>query len=38
VTSDSIAIYFANKLNLNECYLIKDIEGIYSKNNEVIKE
>ena len=38
VTSDSIAIYIANKLNLNECYLIKDIEGIYSKNNEVIKE
>lgn len=38
VTSDSMAIYIANKLNLNECYLIKDIEGIYSKNNEVIKE
>ncbi len=38
VTSDSIAIYIANKLNLNECYFIKDIEGIYNKNNEVIKE
>ena len=38
VTSDSIAIYIANKLNLNDCYLIKDIEGIYNKNNEVIKE
>jgi len=38
VTSDSIAIYIANKLNLNECYLIKDVEGIYNKNNEVIKE
>jgi len=38
VTSDSIAIYIANKLKLNECYLIKDIEGIYNKNNEVIKE
>jgi len=38
VTSDSIAIYIANKLNLNECYLIKDIEGIHNKNNEVIKE
>ncbi len=38
VTSDSIAIYIANRLNLNECYLIKDIEGIYNKNNEVIKE
>jgi len=38
VTSDSIAIYIANKLNLNECYLIKDIEGIYNKNNDVIKE
>ena len=38
VTSDSIAIYIANKLNLNKCYLIKDIEGIYNNNNEVIKE
>jgi len=38
VTSDSIAIYIANKLNLNDCYLIKDIDGIYNKNNEVIKE
>ena len=38
VTSDSIAIYLANKLNLDECYLIKDIEGIYNKNNEIIKE
>ncbi len=38
VTSDSITIYIANKLNLNECYLIKDIDGIYNKNNEVIKE
>jgi len=38
VTSDSIAIYIANKLNLNECYLIKDIEGIYNINNEVFKE
>ncbi|MHA1275398.1 MAG: amino acid kinase family protein [Promethearchaeota archaeon] len=37
-TSDSIAIYIANKLNLNKCYLIKDIEGIYNNNNEVIKE
>ena len=38
VTSDSIAIYIANKLNLNECYLIKDVEGINNKNYEVIKE
>ncbi len=38
VTSDSIAIYIANKLQLNDCYLIKDVEGIYNKNNEVIKE
>jgi len=38
VTSDSIAIYIANKLNLNECYLVKDIEGIHNNNNEVIKE
>jgi aspartokinase-like uncharacterized kinase len=38
VTSDSITIYIANKLNLNKCYLIKEVEGIYNKNNEVIKE
>jgi len=38
VTSDSIAIYIANKLQLNECFLIKDVEGIYNKNNEIIKE
>ncbi len=30
VTSDSIACYIANKLNLKNCYLIKNIDGIYS--------
>ena len=38
VTSDSITIYIANKLNLNECYLIKDVEGIYSIDMELIKK
>jgi len=38
VTSDSIALYVANELNLNQCFLIKDVEGIYSVNKELIKK
>ncbi len=38
VTSDSIALYFAYKLQLNRCFLIKDLEGIYSINMELIKK
>ncbi len=38
VTSDSIAIYIAKKLELNECFLIKNIDGIYDNNNQLIKE
>jgi len=38
VTSDSIALYFAYKLQLNRCFLIKDVEGIYSINMELIKK
>jgi aspartokinase-like uncharacterized kinase len=38
VTSDSIALYVANELNLNQCFLIKDVEGIYSINKELIKK
>jgi len=38
VSSDSIALYFAYKLQLNRCFLIKDVEGIYSFNKELIKK
>ncbi len=32
VTSDTIAYFIAIKLNLSNCFLIKDIDGIYLKN------
>ncbi|MHA1195297.1 MAG: amino acid kinase family protein [Promethearchaeota archaeon] len=38
VTSDSITLYFANKLNLKSCYLIKDVNGIYGNKGVLIKE
>ena len=38
VTSDSITLYFAHKLELKECYLIKDVDGIITKENQVIRE
>jgi aspartokinase-like uncharacterized kinase len=38
LTSDSIAIYFANKLKLKECFLIKTVDGIIDKNNSIIQE
>ncbi|MFX1346727.1 MAG: hypothetical protein ACFFAI_16645 [Promethearchaeota archaeon] len=38
VTSDSITLFLAKKLGLNECFLIKDVDGILNKNNQVIKE
>ncbi|MFX1363562.1 MAG: hypothetical protein ACFFCE_11130 [Promethearchaeota archaeon] len=38
VTSDSIAIHLAKELELSECYLIKDVEGILNDKNEIIKE
>jgi len=38
VTSDSITLYYAYCLGLNECFLIKDIDGILDKNNHIIKE
>lgn len=39
VTSDSIALHLAYKLNLNECFLIKDVDGIYVQyQSEVVKE
>lgn len=38
VTSDSISLFIAKKLGLNECYLIKDVDGILDNKNQVIKE
>lgn len=37
VTSDSIALYVANKLKLNHCFLIKNIDGIFNIDKELIK-
>jgi len=37
VTSDSIALYLAYKLELNRCFLIKDIDGILDKNFKLVK-
>ncbi|MFX1394040.1 MAG: hypothetical protein ACFFAH_10740 [Promethearchaeota archaeon] len=38
VTSDSIILYFTHKLELNKCFLIKDIDGIINNDNQVIRE
>jgi len=37
VTSDSIALYVANKLKLSRCFLIKNVDGIFNKDKELIK-
>jgi len=37
ITSDSIALYVANKLKLNHCFLIKNIDGIFNIEKELIK-
>ncbi|MFX1287347.1 MAG: hypothetical protein ACFFFY_02145, partial [Promethearchaeota archaeon] len=38
VTSDSITLYLAHKLGISQCFLIKDVDGIISINNEVLIE
>lgn len=38
VTSDSISIFIAKELGLNECYFIKDVDGILNNENQVMKE
>jgi len=38
VTSDSISLFVAKQLELNECFLIKDVDGILNNENQVIKE
>jgi len=37
VTSDSIALYIAQELNLNQCFLIKNVDGIIDQHNKVIQ-
>jgi len=37
-TSDSITLFLAKELGLNECFLIKDVDGILNNKNQVIKE
>ena len=37
VTSDSITLYIAHKLDLRECFLIKDVDGIIDRNGGVIQ-
>ncbi|MBY8980432.1 MAG: hypothetical protein KGD72_08585 [Candidatus Lokiarchaeota archaeon] len=37
VTSDSIALYIATKLKLSQCFLIKNIDGIFNIDKELIK-
>jgi aspartokinase-like uncharacterized kinase len=38
VTSDSISLYVARKLGLNESYLIKDVDGIILHDKNLVKE
>ena len=38
VTSDSITLFLANELGLNNCFLIKDIDGILTDKNQLLKE
>ncbi|NVM16065.1 MAG: hypothetical protein HWN80_00010 [Candidatus Lokiarchaeota archaeon] len=38
VTSDSIAFYIACKLQLNYCFLIKGVDGLFNIDGELIKE
>jgi len=37
VTSDSIALYIANKIKLSRCFLIKNVDGIFNIDKELIK-
>ncbi len=37
ITSDSIALYIANKLKLSRCFLIKNVDGIFNIDKELIK-
>ena len=38
VTSDSICLFIAKELELDQCYLIKNVDGIFNNENQIIKE
>jgi len=38
VTSDSITLFLAKELEIPHCFLIKDVDGILNKKNQVMKE
>lgn len=38
VTSDSITLSIAHELGLNQCFLIKDVDGIFNQQNKVIQK
>ena len=38
VTSDAIALYVASKLEISQCFLIKNIDGIFRSDKELIKK
>lgn len=38
VTSDSIVLFLAKELELNKCFLIKDVDGVFNDKNQLIKE
>ncbi|MFX1304606.1 MAG: hypothetical protein ACFFBV_06690 [Promethearchaeota archaeon] len=38
VTSDSITLFLARELGLQECFLIKDVDGVINNKNQIIKK
>ncbi len=38
VTSDSISLFLTKELEIPHCFLIKDVDGIYNNENQVMKE
>ncbi|MBY8991793.1 MAG: hypothetical protein KGD58_13685 [Candidatus Lokiarchaeota archaeon] len=38
VTSDSITLFLARSFGVNECFLVKDVDGIMDEKTQVIKE
>jgi aspartokinase-like uncharacterized kinase len=38
VTSDSITLFLAKEMDLHTCFLIKNVEGIFTNKNQLIKE
>jgi len=38
VTSDSITLFLAKKMKLDNCFLIKDVDGIFDTSNKLIRQ